>query len=385
MHRLRVPPALLASLLLHAGLGLLLQRTTEPPPVVHTHPLEWVTVDVEVEPEPPPPAPRPQPTRPSAKTKPTKGAVREPAPAETAPPSTAEPESDAPRAVLEKPSERGGLLLPASSFGPDGELSEAPRGRTLRPDDPSFDPVAIRAEEARVVKKRVDGWTQDELAEARAQRGLPHPYFSGLREAAIAGLGKRATEVGLVASKADEMRAIGERYEGAASSYGKSGNPNLGPPGLAPRQSEILKDRLGNNPDTMPLQALVQATELMNDLSHGKPLITLTLELRQFRDGAPLVVRVVQPSRDGKFDAFVLEAWPKSIASAGTPPPDAFHGAELRSIWAVEGWLALPKALAGAVSYLPMPGFMGVGADKLLPLTQDGTHYDFQARLLRVY
>ncbi len=387
MARTRLKPALLVSLALHAALVALFVLNPSPlPPPAEPAPMQWVIVEVEPPPPPPPVAP-PLPPPPQPLRKPAPRTTKsEEAQAAAAPPAPAEPiASDVPKDPLVKPSAPI-TLFPLPSLAPSTEPAEAPHGRTMHPDDPEFRPDVIRAEEEHRVKRRVDGWAEDGLAEARAQNGLPHPYFSGLREAAKTGLGKRAREAGIKATTSQALTEVGKRYANAASSYAKTGDPNLGPPGVNPRQSEVLKDRMGNMPETMALRALVQATETQNDLSHGKPLIALTLELRQFRDGSPLSAVVLKASSDPTFDAFVLDAWPKTIADAGPPPADAFHGPELRSIWAIEGWLGLPKKLETAISYAPMPGILGFGADKLMPaLTDEGYHYEFNARLLRVY
>ena len=386
MARSRLKSALLVSLLLHAGavILILLQRPASESTVQPPKATEWVIVDVV--PAPPPPAPKVVKAPPIKKAAPKEKQAKAEAVEPVAVPLPPEPVAlDEPRSTAPVPSKPINLF-PLPSLLPSTEVAEAPHGHTSRPDDPEFRPEVIRAEEEHRVKQRVDGWAQDELAEVRAQGGLPHPYFSGVRDAARAGLDKRAREAGITATTGQMMKEIGKRYADSASSYAKTGDPNLGPPGVNPRQSEVLKERMGNMPEAMALRALVQATETQNELSHGKPLIALTLELRQFRDGRPLTAMVIQASSDARFDAFVLDAWPKSIAEAGPPPADAFHGPELRSIWAVEGWLGLPKKLEAAISYLPMPGIMGMGADKLLPaLTEEGYHYEFHARLLRVY
>jgi hypothetical protein len=277
-------------------------------------------------------------------------------------------------------------LVPGSSFPiPDGP-SEAPRGHTLHPTDPQFQPEAIRAEAEKRVHARVDGWARDALAEARAEGGLPDPYFWRVRDTAIAALGKHAKEAGVTATSRQVFEKMGERYTGAAEKFAKSGNPDLGPLGDAPRQSEIMKGRFGDDPSTLSVRALVQATETQNDLSHGKPLLALRMQQRQFKDGTAPVVELVTSSGDDKFDAFVLAEWRKALAAAGPPPDASFHGPELRTIWSVEGWLGMPKKMEEALSYLPVPGIMGFSADRVLPaLTDEGYHYEFHARILRAY
>ncbi len=349
-------------------------------------PQQWVVVEVEPAPRAAPKAVEPKPIATTVRRKrvvPDETKPEEPAQAAESTP--AQPvASDLPRAASSQPIS----LFPSLSLAPgtSSRETEPSHGETVHPDDPRFSPDVVRAETEFRVKKRVTTWAEDGLAEARAQRGLPHPYFSGVGDAARAALDRGAREHGITATSTQFMKSIGKRYADAASSYASTGDPNLGPPGINPRPSEQISARFGNGPEAMGMRMLAQATETQNDLSHGKPLIGLTLELRQFRDGAPLIAVVVQASEDSKFDAFVLETWPKAVAEAGAPPPDAFHGPELRSIWAVEGWLGLPKKLETALSYLPVPGVGGIGIDKVLPaMTQEGYHYEFRARLLRVY
>ena len=388
MDRPKLRLALLLSVLLHAGLVIVFiaqREAAEARAAAQPKPSEWVVVDVpplspveaskppKVSP-PPPPVVRRQLPRQTRVEKPEQAQVPQPQAA-----------SDQPRAEAPAPSAPISLF-PGASLAPSDEVAEAPHGQTLHPEDLAFRPEVLRAEEEHRVKARVDGWALDQLAAARAQSGLPHPYFSNLGSAMRSNLDKHAKEAGITATTTQFMKSIGKRYADASSSYGKTGDPDLGPPGINPRQSEQLRDRFGSEPETMGLRMMVQAAETQNDLSHGKPLISLMVELRQFKDGRPLTAMVVQASSDAKFDAFVLDVWPRALFETGAPPQDAFHGPELRSLWAVEGWLGLPKKLQTAISYLPMPAIMGFGADKVLPaLTEEGYHYEFRTRLLRLY
>jgi hypothetical protein len=296
-------------------------------------------------------------------------------PAPSSPPS-----SDVPRA--ETPPARP--LFQAPGLGPSDRIADVPHGHTLYPDDPSLRPEAVRAEAEKRVGQRVQGWAAEGLAEARALKGLPHPYFSRVRDAVRSGLDKLARETNTHPSSGQILKSWGKRYGDAAESFAKSGDPNLGPPGINPRPSERMKERFSN--EAPFLSALAQATETQDDLTHGKPLISLTVELREFRDGSPFELVLLQGSADSRFDDFVLSAWPKSIAEAGPPPLDAFHGPQLRSIWSIEGWLRLPKVLDDVFAYAPVPGAFGIGADRVLPaFTDEGYRYEFHATVLRVY
>lgn len=287
--------------------------------------------------------------------------------------------SDAPRSDVPRSAPVPNLFPPQIALSERGTFPVEPsRGETVHPDDPRFSPEVIAAQEERRVKGRVDSWTGDELAEARAQRGLPHPYLTRLGATARAGLDKLARARGLHAPAGLQARALADRYNDSAASYAKTGDPGLGPPGQAPRPSEAM-----TQPEMAGMRALAQATETFNDLSHGKPLLTLTLEFRQTKDNHSKTA-VLKASIDPAFDAFVLEAWPLSVAAAGAPPPDAFHASELRSIWEVEGWPG-KTPLDKTLSYLPTAGVMGVPLTQVIPGMVNGVGYEFRARLLRVY
>lgn len=365
------------SLVLHALVGVWLAvEANRPQPQVQRPGEIWFE---DLPPPPPPKAPeaKQEPTPPRTRS-PVKTAVRQPVPetgdtsSSPPPPSSSDsPRADTPRAMT---------LFPEKIVTSEGGTIavEPSRGETVHPDDPRFDPDVIAAKEKQRVKGRVEGWTEDLLADARAQNGLPHPYLTSVGAAGRAGLDKRAREEGLRASPELAGRVLAERLQGATEEYGKSGNPNLGPPGQAPRLSEKI-----TQPDQQALKALAQATELYADLTHNKPLLTLTLELRQSKTNQTKTT-ILKASIDPAFDAFVLKAWPPSIAAAGPPPADAFRSSELRSIWEIEGW---PGATPfdKTMSYLPETGVMGVPLTRLVPAAVKGVSYEFRAKLLRVY
>lgn len=339
------------------------------------------------EPEPePPPAPTPPEAKkddpaPAVKKTLPKTAVRETtkkpptgsdAPTAAAPPSSDMPRADAPRALTLTPtlptlSERGTIAV------------EPSRGETIHPDDPRFDKDVIAAKEKQLVKARVDGWAEDQLADARAQNGLPHPYLMALRDAGKTGLTKLAKERGVRASGELAGKILAQRYSSAVESYGKGGDPKLGAPGQAPRLSE----KLAQHPEQQAMRALAQATEMWSDLTHNKPLLTLTLEFRQSKTTESKTT-IIKASVDPSFDQFVLEAWPLSIAKAGAPPDDAYRTSELRSVWEIEGWPG-QTPLDKTMTYLPESGLMGVPLTKLIPGATQGFGYEFRAKLLRVY
>ena len=379
MLRSRLTHALLLSVLVHATLFVWL-KTRPAPPVSTPQPaaeltLKWVDVVAPQEPVTP--------------TQPAPAGAKKPLPAKATASAAASTGAEPGRPFVDVPraetAPKPFSLVPSLTMAPGGDFTVEAHGETLRPDDPRFSPEALRADAEKRVTARVTGMVEDELASARAERGLPHPYFSGLRSAGKSGLDQRAREAKMEARGVDVLASIGDRYLDASKSYGKSGNPNLGPPGTTLRASEKLA-QASNASELGALRLLAQATETQNDLSTGKPFLALQLELRQFKDGAVPVVRLMQRSRDARFDAFVMGEWPKSIESAGPPPLDAFHGPELRSVWQIEGWVRLPKQLQDALSYAPVPGVMGLGADKIAAAVGGVTyHYEFDAKLLRVY
>ena len=370
-----------ASLVLHLlfGTWMVVKAAREPaPPPVRPG-------EIWFEELPPPPEPEAQKAPEPAPVKaPQKTAVNQPprrlpkkgtdAPTATGAPTSSDvPREDVPRAT---PS-----LIPSDDLklSESGTIAMEPsRGETIHPDDPRFDKDVIAAKEKQRVKARVDGWAEDQLADARAQNGLPHPYLMSLRDEGRKGLDKLARERGVRASGELAGKVLAQRMQSATESYGKGGNPNLGPPGQAPRLSEKI-----TQPDQQALKALAQASELFADLTHGKPLLTLTLELRQSKTNETKTT-IIKASIDPSFDAFVLEAWPLSISKAGAPPPDAFRSSELRSIWEIEGWPG-KTSLDKAMTYLPESGVMGVPLTKLIPGATQGFGYEFRARLLRVY
>jgi hypothetical protein len=394
MFRSRLNSALLISLLLHAALGLWLAlhpaapQPESSPLASEAVTLTWVDVEAETPPSPQRSAPKKD-TRQRVRP-----ARREPA-SEPAAPAAGEMTDDVPLAggddsPLAAHSGQGAppSLLPKLELAPEGSFpAHSGRGHTLYPDDPSLSPEVARAVEEKRVRERVGGMMSETLAEARAQRGLPHPYFSGVREALTSGLETEARAQKLGTSLTTVLQKFADHYVDSAESYAKTGNPNLGPPGTTPRQSERLMQRIGQDQDKLGVRGLAQAVETMDDLKLGKPLFTLTLELRQARESGTASALVLKGSGNSHFDQFVLDVWPKAVEQAGRPPADAFHGPELRSVWAVEGWLRLPKDLERALSYLPRPGVLGVSPlDRIAAsLSEEGYRYEFRTRLLRTY
>lgn len=252
-------------------------------------------------------------------------------------------------------------------------VPSAANGETVYPNDPRFS-KAVLDEEARVrVKARVDDFAQDVLASARAERGLPHLYFTELREAVRAGLGAQARAEGLRPNRDTAQEALAARYEESRSSYAKTGDPGLGQPELVPRPSERF-----TQPEQGPLRALAQEKETFEDLTNGKPLRAMTIEVRQPKGPGAAELKVLVSSGDALFDAFVLRSWPAAMVQLKPPPDDVSSAEAARSIWAIEAW----QRTRPNDEYLP--SFMGFPMSRLASLARD-EGYDFHVRLLRAY
>ena len=264
---------------------------------------------------------------------------------------------------------------------------EEPAGKTLYPDDPSLSPRAKRAEEEIRVKDRVDGWADDAAAEARVQRGLPHPYLTEVGDALRGGLNSAegGTPAALGGPRALEL--LVNRYRNAAQQYARTGNPgDVIPPGLAPRQTEKQNELFGNEGGSTWTRAFTQSADTLQLLSHGAPLLALTLELRQRPSGQILSERVIEPSGSAKFDAFVMRVVPLALSGLGAVPHEALHGrSELRSVWRIQGWARLPRKLERAMTLFGAPAVEGIPLDVLTPQLAAHEQFDFRARLLRAY
>lgn len=357
--------AFLVSLLLHGGLLALFFVSFYRPSTHPTQPSpsEWVIVEVVPV---PPQAEAPQPAAPAEASPPHRTKRPKKAKPETPAPSAATVPDDAPRANA------------AEALVPKPTLTLIPdeQGRTLLPGDPSLLPRELSEEER--VKLRVDRLTSDGIAQARAQGGVPHPYFASVREVARAELVKAARDEGRKPTATQAMGGVGHNYAESVGKYGESGDPGLAPSSTPARTPAAA----GNNNANEITGGMAQGAETQLALARSRPLVTLTVELRQFKDGSPLSAVILHASGDPGFDTFVTQTWAKALAARPPPPDSAFRGPELRSIWSVEGWLGLPKKLETAASYLPVP----MAAERLIgAMSKEGFHWEFRTKLLRVY
>jgi len=224
--------------------------------------------------------------------------------------------------------------------------AEAPRGRTLRPDDPSLSPEVLAAEERARVSARVRTFAEDDLARLRVENGLVHPYFSEVR----AALEKQMEDAPLFDAKSVKSTAqrIAQSYLKEAARYGATGSTGPGPRERAPpTASERLESVSRGNPAHDSMRAFLQAGESLQQLAEPTPELVIILELQQAPDGQLRSVQVVEPSGNKAFDKYVLEAVPPALARL-TPPPSQALGVRpegIRTLWAVEGRVVYLKRL----------------------------------------
>ncbi|WP_224244878.1 energy transducer TonB [Hyalangium gracile] len=369
MRRSRLRWAGLVSVLLHAALLAVLwvhepvppeQAPPAPPPLV----VEILSAPPEASPAPAP-TPPPPPSAPARPEHP-RPAPRPPPPAEPQPSAPARPEESPPSSAPEQTAQQAPApppaaqtvpppdaplaeqqqhpsLLPSTPSGgwslPPG-MAEAPRGRTLYPDDPSLTPEALAAEEHARVSARVQTWAEDDLAKLRVENGLVHPYFSGIRSA----LEKQMEKPPLFTTKGTTQR-LAQAYVNQAQRYGATGTtaPPRKPQGPEGREPPTASERFESisrgNPAHDSMRAFFQAGEAMQQLAEPAPDLVIVLELQQAADGQLRSVQVVEPSGNPAFDQYVLDSVPPSLAKL-TPPPANAVGVRkdgIRTLWAVEG------------------------------------------------
>jgi hypothetical protein len=345
-----------------------------------------------VEQEPPaaePAAPEPPP----AEARPSGGGPEQPPLAQPTP----GPSEDAPLAegkpLLLPPSPQGGWSLPSAP--------ETPRGRTLRPGDPSLAPEVLAAEEHARVTGRVQGFMRDELATQRVENGLVHPYFGRLRAAMekqfegapIFGAESLGTSLG------KNLQHMVRNYEQDAARFGATGSPGGRVPS-APTPSEMLKQRVGEETAYRGLRARLQVGEelrTLGDGGRGSGLVVI-LELEQGPDGALRSVQVVKASGNTAYDTYVREKVPPALATLAPPPPNAsgVRPEGIHTVWSVEGRVMYRRKLSELKGedawYLAAMAAGGVLTGSFEETTGDvyvidlrNPWFSVQPRLLRVY
>lgn len=362
MWRSRIGWAALASLLLHAMLLAWLWRgesTPRAPGSERPAPLE---VDIVVSTPAPPPAPAvppepapPEPEKPRPPRRPPVASRPSPAPAPSPadPPATgsqqaAAPPGEGPRApdaplAPPTPADRPSLMPTAPSGGWSLPTApEGPRGRTLRPGDPSLSPEALAAEEHARVGGRLKGFVDDDLAQIRVESGVVHPYFGQLR----AALEKQFKEVPLFGTPST-LQHLARTYRDDAARFGATGTPGRG--AQRPVASERLDALARGEPGYDTLRGRAQAGESLQRFAEGnrETGLVVTLELVQGADGRLQSARVVDTSGNKAYDAYVLERVPPALAPLAPPPAGApgVRPEGIRSLWAVEGRVIYLKKL----------------------------------------
>lgn len=334
--------ALLASLVLHALVGLYAYLGPKPPAAVRAGP---VPIEVELtfreEPKPPPPAVvKPVEVAPVAPEKTAKKKVSAPVPAvastpQAAPPSEEPPATTAPSGVVadkgDSPRQnvpflvpRVGTMLP--EMGTESALAEAP-GRTLKNGPGEEVPEgAMREYVAETTKRRLDEDLGNLVADAQRKNGLVDPYFTRLLEDLNTGF--KGADVKL--TKRGTMQAVKEEvidtYTQPAERFAKTGSP-LANDEQARQFTESSFGRTidrggvpgGDIESSRMLQAGLQSmafTAVLKD-SAARPRLKTVLMLRQDGDGALAEATVVQHSGDLEFDEFVLHLSRKVVRDQG--------------------------------------------------------------------
>src|ERR1700687_2106033 len=125
--------------------------------------------------------------------------------------------ADSPRSIALFPDARSwhGMTQP----GPAPE----PHGRTTRPgDEPPLDPdmvAAVAAVQAEKMKRRVDGWIDDEMATRRVATGVVDAYFGSMKKALEDGAQNPPP------FDSHPLRGLVSGWAAAAQRYGETGNP----------------------------------------------------------------------------------------------------------------------------------------------------------------
>jgi uncharacterized protein YnzC (UPF0291/DUF896 family) len=224
---------------------------------------------------------------------------------------------------------------------------EAPRGRTIRPGDPSLSPEVLRAEEQARVTERVQTFAENELATLRVENGLVHPYFSQIR----ASLEKQLENAPVFDTKGNSKR-LAQAWLDRAERYGATGTTPAKPrdaraPPTALERLEALPAK--DSATYKRMRAFLQAGEAIQQMAEAPAELVIILELRQGPDGQLQSVKVVERSGNKAFDAYVLEAVPPALARL-TPPPTGkalgVHPEGIHTLWAVEGRVVYLRKLS---------------------------------------
>ncbi|RKH69013.1 ferrichrome ABC transporter substrate-binding protein [Corallococcus llansteffanensis] len=346
--RSRLGLTLLLSVLLHAALLFALSRvpSVRPPRPASR---EVVEFDIRQVPEKPtvPAVPRPTARPPAQVTAPPSRRGERPAPSTpetpapqvaTAPPAGESGQEDP--SVREKPlsedtplaSAERPILVPGHLLG-EG-LTGQPRstGRTLRNTGEVPDPKAVARQQAEEARVKVDGWARDSLAEARAERGAPSPYFAKLQK----DFTKKLVDPPPPDLKVLSSRMKREQVE-AIQRFGKTGSPYA-----SKQRDQRLEQR---NRFQAAVEAGRAANMYMVDVTEPILALAAVVEVRQARDGKVLELEVIEGSGDSKFDDWAVSQLREALASAEAPQDGGvgIHDEGMRSRWRLKEFLGNPR------------------------------------------
>jgi hypothetical protein len=398
--RLRL--ALAVSLALHlVALLCLRARPIVPPTAVAQR--EPIELEIRETVAPPPQPPRAAPTVPPPPVTPArpKPSTR-PAAAAASPAVPRDFDAEPPRVTLTPRDDVVSL--------PPGMPAEGSRGHTLH-NVPSElpDPAAVLAERAERGRVRVQGFAEDELAEARVHGGIVSGYFRALGRELSAGL-EHPPEIFTPGAKPDDRlmewaSQLARSSEGAWQRYGATGAPYAEPEGYRAElevPSKLAEAAQNGEPFAMVAAARMHETARLLEWADGRAGIDLVavVELRQDADGTLRHATLVQPSGVRPFDAWVLRNAELSVDALKEPPPDAgpgIHANGLRSVWELRGRVSYMRSTRDFDAkqdawYLLLMAPLGAAPGRFDEVTRTATyvdlrypHYEATAKLLRVY
>ncbi len=402
MRRTHLTWAVLLSLALHVGLGLLLHRADAPPPAsVRPAPAELAWVEVERPPAPPPPAAAPP--RPVAAPRPPRAAP--PRTATVAPPPSVSPPA-APASEAPPDAPQALKLLPRLSLVPDAASGglPVPRGRTLRPGEGPSAEALLGAEKERV-QGRVQGFLDDGLARLQVENGLADTFFGDMDKALEKGLsGAPLFEYQGVLqhffkARPENVQGL-QDFLASIHSYGATGSPDsMG----APSGTDRLEDVARSGGAGARARSQRSTTDVLEEYNRRVGALHVKLELEQAPSGQVRAVKLLESSGNALFDAYVLKRVSPALSALG-PAPEHFaarYKGSVRSVWGVQGHVSFSRTLrfsklgeleASDAAYisalLPLGllsgNFEETRGEVIIPDFRR-PHFDIHTELLRVY
>jgi hypothetical protein len=333
--------ALLGSLLIHLGLGLLFLHFSKPVASKRTPPSSaGIEIEVQRSPELVPVAPE-KPLEPARSEKPrvvggsTRGATNQRAKIVRGHQAAAEPSpnnGDVPR------------QLDLTLHGPIATAS--PGGKTTRN-------LPSEVEEVRksVAQSRINEWIDDDSASRRVEKGQVDDWFAGLHRALDHALNQHPPPASLAPSTAI---ALLRQYGDSAARYGATGSPNEpgGTPGAPTSPGPDrgpLAGALGP-PHTFALQTEGSASDLW-------AVVELSYDLEGKLRGS----RLLRSSGSREFNLHVLNVVALGLPGLPAMPDggEGIHPNGTRSIWQVRGHVTFERdmselSLKNDAWYLPV-------------------------------